>query len=410
MLKKIGLYLHVIFLLSLFWLSPFAAFAEKNPPPIHAASYIVMDFETGVVLSEHQADLPRPPASMTKMMTEFIVLDQIKKGKITWEDQVTISPRAAAIDEAQIHIVPNEKVPLKELFIAMALQSANDATVALAEYVAGSEERFVQMMNQKAKELGMNQTHFWNSTGLNKEAYPDPPKGNERHVMSARDSAILAQKLMKSHPEVVEYTSLSKYTFFQGTPRAQLYYNWNRMLPGLEQYYQGVDGVKTGHTNAAGYCFTGTAIRGKFRLITVVMGTESQVARFTETRKLLDYGFHNFEVKTLIPAQNFIPNKEQLSLPDAVERSVPVVVSKPIRLPVNREDQNRYTFQVNYKKNLKAPIKKGTIIGEVRVLYRGKEIKELDPIPLITTTDMEKGSWLRLQLRQWGDRLTRFLQ
>ena len=231
MFRKFGRYFYFLLFLCYLWLPPFATAAETNSPNIDAASYIVMDFETGVVLSEFQSDLPKPPASMTKMMTQFIVFDEVKKGNIAWEDMVTISPRAAAIDEAQIHLAAGDQVSIKELLIASVVQSANDATVALAEYIAGSEEKFVQMMNQKAKELGMNRTHFWNSTGLNKESYPDPPGGDERHVMSARDTAILAQKLLKSHPEIVQYTSLPSYTFFEGTPRAHRYYNWNWMLP-----------------------------------------------------------------------------------------------------------------------------------------------------------------------------------
>lgn len=405
MLRKFIYRIHVFLLLSLIIFYPFPAYAETKPPQVNAAAYIVMDFQTGVVLAEYQSHLPKPPASMTKMMTEFVVLDEIKKGRINWEDKVTISQRAAAIDEAQIQLVAGDQISVKELFIAMAVQSANDATVALAEFVAGSEEKFVEMMNEKAKALGMKQTHFWNSTGLNKESYPDPPSGDEQHVMSAHDAAILAQKLIQQHPEVIQYTSISKFTVFENTPRAQLYYNWNRMLPGLDQYYQGVDGFKTGHTNAAGYCFTGTAKRGKLRLITVVMGTKSQVARFEETKKLLDFGFDRFEMKTLISALQPLPNHEQFPLPNAVERSVPVVAGKSIRLPIIKGEQDQYSYQVNFKPNVKAPLKKGTVIGDVRIRYRGKVIEALDPIPLIASENVERGSWLRLQMRQWGDKL-----
>ena len=407
MFKKFVLRIHVFLLLCLV-IYPFPTYAETEPPQIHAASYIVMDYQTGVVLSEFQSQIPKPPASMTKMMTEFVVLDEIKKGRMKWEDKVTVSPRAAAIDEAQVHIVAGDQISVKELFIAMAVQSANDATVALAEHVAGSEEKFVEMMNKKAKELGMKQTHFWNSTGLNKESLPDPPGGDERHVMSAYDAAILAQKLIKQHPEVLQFTSLSKFTFLENTPRAHLYYNWNRMLPGLEQYYRGVDGFKTGHTNAAGYCFTGTAKRGELRLITVVMGTKSQVARFAETKKLFDFGFDQLEMKTLITAQKPLPKNERFPLPNAVERSVSVVAGQSIRLPIQKDEQDQYTYQVNFKKDIQAPIKKGTVIGDVRILYRGKEIETVDPIPLIANENMERGSWFRLQLREWGDKLNRF--
>jgi len=406
--SKIAIRIHILLLLSFICLAPIPTFAATKPPQINATSYIVMDFQTGVILAEHQSHLPKPPASMTKMMTEFVVLDEIQKGRISWEDKVTVSPRAAAIDEAQIQLAAGDQVTVKELFIAMAVQSANDATVALAEYVAGSEEKFVEKMNQKAKELGMKQTHFWNSTGLNKESLPDPPGGDGRHVMSAYDAAILAQKLIQQHPEVIQYTSMSKFIAFENTPRAHLYYNWNRMLPGLEQYYQGVDGFKTGHTNAAGYCFTGTAKRGELRLITVVMGTKSGVARFEETKKLLDFGFDQFEVKTLIPAQQPLPKKEQFPLSNAVERSVPVVASKPVRLPVIKEEQDQYTYRINFNSNLKAPLKKGTVVGELRVYYRGKAIESIEPIPLIASENMERGSWLRIQIRNLGDQLNQF--
>lgn len=405
--KKIVFRVHVFLLLFLLFICPIPTYAQTKPPQIDAASYIIMDFQTGVVLSESQSHLPKPPASMTKMMTAFIILDEIKKGTIKWEDRVTVSQRAAAINEAQVYLMAGDQVPVKDLFLAMVIQSANDATVALAEYVAGSEEKFVQMMNQKAKTLGMKQTHFWNTTGLNKESYPDPPRGKERHEMSAYDTAILAQQLIKQYPEIIQYTSLPKFTFMANTPYAREYRNWNRMLPGLDQYYQGVDGLKTGHINRAGYCFVGTAKRGKMRLITVVMGTKSQVARFEETKKLLDYGFEHFEMRTLLSAGKPLPKNEQFPLPNAVERSVPVVVSQSIRLPVHKEELDQYTYRVHFKKNIQAPINKGTVVGEVRILYRGQEIKALDPIPLIASQDMKRGSWFRLQIRKWGDQLNR---
>lgn len=384
-------------------LFPTTTSADQQLPNIHAASYIVMDHESGTILAAQNPDQPRPPASMTKMMTQFVILDLIKQGKLSWDETVTVSERAAAIDEAQIHLVPNEKIKIKELFIAMAVQSANDATVALAEHVAGSEEKFVAMMNQKAKELGMTKSHFWNSTGLNKASYPDPPSGggDETHWMSARDTAMLASQLLHTHPEVIEFTSLSKYTFFKGTDREKEYYNWNRMLPGLQSYYQGVDGFKTGHTNAAGYCFTGTAKRGSFRIMTVVMGTPSQVARFNETKKLMDYSFNHYVVKTLISAQNSIPKHGHLPIPNGVERTVPVVVQKQIRLPVSKKEP--YTYRVTFKKHLQAPLSKGTVVGEVDVLYKGKKLDGYDSIPLVTYKDIEKGSWLRLTLRSTVD-------
>lgn len=403
--KKFTFYFALIFFFSLSLWYPSAWAEEVELPPIQAKSYILMDGDSGLILAEKNSDQQLPPASMTKMMTEFVIMDLIKQGKLRWDEKVVVSPRAAAINEAQIHLMENDEVTLKELFIAMALQSANDATVALAEHVAGSEEKFVELMNEKAKQLGMKNTHFWNSTGLNKGSYPDPPGGDETHVMSARDSAILAAQLMKAHPEIIEYTSMSKYTFFEGTPRAQSYDNWNKMLKGLEQYYPGVDGFKTGHTNAAGHCFTGTAKRGPLRLVTVVMGTESQTARFVETKKLLDYAFRHYQVETLLSAKESVPNQEHMTLTNGIERKLPVVVKDQIRIPVRKEQKDQYTYRVTYKQDLKAPIEKGTVVGEVQLLYQGKPMDGIKPVPLIAQTDMEKGNWLRLLLRNWSDQV-----
>ncbi|TCS95471.1 D-alanyl-D-alanine carboxypeptidase family protein [Hazenella coriacea] len=385
---------------------PGRAWAEESKLEINAKSYIVMDFESGAILEEKQMDEARPPASMTKMMSEFVVLDLIKEGKLKWEDQVTVSPRAAAIQEASIGLRAGEKETVKELFIAMAVQSANDATVVLAEHIGESEEKFVDMMNQKAKELGMNHTHYCYSTGLEKHLYPDPPQCDGKHVMSARDSAILAKELMKEHPDVLEITSIPNYTFGKGTSREMKVPNWNFMLPGSQVEYDGVDGVKTGYTDAAGYCFTGTAQRGSYRLVTVVMGTNSQINRFKETAKLLDYGFQEFEFQNLVPENKPIPKYEELSLPNGVEREVPVVAKTNVQLPTHKNEQDQYEIKVTYKPNLQAPINAGTVVGEAQVLYKGKEIPGMEPVEVITQTDIEEGSWFRLFFRDVGDTIS----
>lgn len=384
-------------------LSPASAYAANNLPQIEAKSYIILDFESGAMLGGLAEDEPRPPASMTKMMSQLIVLDHIKAGKINWEDEVTVSPRAAAIDEAQIFLQPGEKETVRELFIAMAVQSANDATAALAEHVAGSEEAFVELMNKKAAELGMKQTHFRNSTGLDMHLYPDPPDVDGDHVMSAHDSAILATQLMKSYPEVLEIASMPTYTFREGTAREQKVTNWNWMLPGLSQFYEGVDGLKTGSTNAAGYCFTGTATRGDFRLVTVVMGAGSKSSRFTETAKLLNYGFNHYVVETVVGEKKAIPGITSLALPNGVERLVPVVAKEEIKLPLHKDEKDKYEIVVTFEPNLQAPMAAGTVVGQAKVLYDGKEIKGIAPVDVVTTVDVEEASWIRLFFRDLGD-------
>jgi D-alanyl-D-alanine carboxypeptidase (penicillin-binding protein 5/6) len=384
-------------------MNPALSLAEEPAPNVKAISYILMDFDSGEILDAKNADQPRPPASMTKIMAAFIVLDKIKSGKIHWDDVVTVSKRAASVNEAQINLAPGEKITVRQLFIAMLVQSANDATVALAEYIAGSEEAFVNLMNKKAKELGMTHTHFHCATGLDDRLYPDPPKTPGPHVMSAYDTAILATKLIQTYPEVLKVTSILHYTFHKGTSRAMQVTNWDKMLPGLKFYYAGVDGMKTGHTDAAGYCFTGTAKRGDFRLVSVVMGTSSDDNRFIETRKLLDYGFKEYEPKVLAASGNPIPGAKAVALPNGVERTVPVVPAKTIKLPIHMGQYQNYQIKVTFNPNLKAPLAKGTVVGEARVVYRGQEVPGVAPVDVVTAQPVEEASWIRLFFRHIGD-------
>lgn len=404
-MKRFSWVVNIIIVFAILLALPIPTFASTPLPPIEAKSYIIMDYESGAVLNGHAEDQQLAPASMTKMMTAFVVLDKINAGEVSWDDEVTVSARVSAIDEAQIHLMTDEKESLRELFIAMVVHSANDATVALAEHIAGSEEAFVELMNQKAKELGMNGTHFRNATGLDQHLYPDPPDVDGEHVMPARDTAILVRELIRTHPEILEYTSISKYSFRRGTPRQQNVTNWNKMLPGLMYEYPGVDGFKTGHTNTAGYCFVGTAKRDDERFITVVMGTKSEAKRFLETKKLLDYAFEEYELKELVSKDQTIPGSSPLPLPNGVERTVPVVAGEPIRLAIHKGEVKEYTFQVTFKPGIQAPVQKGDVVGEVKVLYKGQEIEGMQPIPVVAAQSMEEGSWIRLFFRGIGDEI-----
>ncbi len=385
-------------------LFPTSVFADSKLPEIQAGSFFMMEFESGAVLAEENADVPLSPASMTKMMTEYIILEKIKEGKIGWNDMVTVSPHAASLGGAQVYLKEGEKRNVEELFAAMAIHSANDATVALAEYVAGDETSFVHLMNDKAKEFGLTNTHFINSTGLSKESYENPPQIDGKHVMSARDAALLAQRLLLDFPEVIDTTAATVYTFRPGEPGQMRLINTNWMLPGLEYAYEGTDGFKTGYTKDAGYCFTGTTERDGMRLITVVMKTESSGQRFQETIKLMDYGFENYKLTQLIPAGKEIPGYKTAPVVDGVETEVGISTVKPIRLPLpNGEKKDAYSYRVTLKDELQAPLKKGTIVGEVEVLYNGKKIPGTKPIPLAVTADVEKGSWLRLAFRDTNE-------
>jgi D-alanyl-D-alanine carboxypeptidase (penicillin-binding protein 5/6) len=287
----------------------------------------------------------------------------------------------------------------------MLVYSANDATVVLAEHVGGSEEKFAEMMNRKAVTLGMKNTHYCNATGLDMRLYPSPPLCNGEHVMSAEDSSILATRLLKEHPKVIEFTSMKSYTFHKGTSRERTVTNWNKMLKGFKYEYEGVDGAKTGHTNAAGYCFTGSAKRDNFRLISVVMGTANDDKRFTETKKLLDYGFQNFQLREILKKGTAIPGKEKIAILEGVEREIPVSVKEDIVIPVQSGKEKSYTLKITPKPNLKAPLKKDDVVGKVEVLFDGKPIEGLKPFDLVAAQSMEKGSWFRLFFRGVGDRI-----
>ncbi|SFI71050.1 D-alanyl-D-alanine carboxypeptidase family protein [Thermoflavimicrobium dichotomicum] len=404
----------VLFFFCLFGF-PASLVAAEQPklPDIKAEAYYIMDFETGATLAEYNAEEPRAPASMTKMMSAFVVLDQIKAGKLRWDDKVEISKRAAAIPEAKIDLKPGKEETVRTLFDAMLIQSANNATVALAEKVGRSEEGFVALMNKKAKELGMKNTQFRTASGLDEKSYgrymPAMPAGHrqfENNVMSAHDTAILARKLIQTHPEVLKTTETKTKTLREGTSREEKIKNWNLMLPSFPHAFEGVDGIKTGHTDEAGYCFTGTAKRGELRLITVIMGAKSDDRRFIETKKLLEYGFEHYELKTMLTANQPVPKHSTLALPNGVEREVPVGVKTSVKAPVLKGEDSKYTYQVQFDPAVKAPLKKGDVVGQVKVLYNGKEIKNIDPVQLTAQADVEEASSIRLFFRDLFDSIT----
>ncbi|WP_053589198.1 D-alanyl-D-alanine carboxypeptidase family protein [Bacillus sp. FJAT-22090] len=256
---------------------------------IKGHSAILLNASTEEILMEQDADIPFPVASMSKMMTEYLVLEQIENGNIEWDDPVVMSHSANNMDPraVKIYVKDNDVLTVRDLYSAMVIYSANNATIALAEHIAGSEKKFAKLMNDKATKMGLSsKTNFVNSTGLFNT------DGSE-NVMTAKDVALLANQLLRDFPDVIETTKLLEYKLaYDGTTLK----NSNAMLDPENQdlYFNPVDGLKTGFTETAGYCFTGTAQKGDKRLISVVMGTKSDDARFLETRKLLSFGFEHF--------------------------------------------------------------------------------------------------------------------
>lgn len=286
MLRKRKLILLIIFVL----ISIFVVKEYKNAklPTIHSSSAVLIDFDSGDILYEKNAETAFPIASMSKLMTIYIVLEQIENGSLNWNELVTVSSSANDLmkSAAKIPINDNTKLTVHDLFQAMVISSANNATIALAEYIAGTESDFTRLMNKKAVDLGLsNQTNFVNTTGLS--------SADLENKMSAQDVAKLAQQLLKDYPDILTVTDLEH--DFLPTFGIDLH-NTNKMLhkQNNELYFEGVDGLKTGYTEGAGFCFVGTAEKGEQRLISVIINANTDEQRFIETKQLLSYGFSPF--------------------------------------------------------------------------------------------------------------------
>ncbi|EFM09373.1 peptidase S11 D-alanyl-D-alanine carboxypeptidase 1 [Paenibacillus curdlanolyticus YK9] len=270
-------------------------FGKGAVPHIEAKSAILIDANTGQTIFAQGANKALPPASMSKLMTELVVLETVRAGKLGWKDQVTVSPYAANVLGAGAGLRNGERHTVKELFESMAVHSANDSAVALAEWIGGSEREFVKLMNEKAKAIGLSDsTVFANATGLSSSdlaMYAQSAAADGETVMTARDVALLARYMIRSYPEVLTITSREAVGLNPGASDDAALRTTNLMLPGERFAYPGSDGLKTGYTERAGYCFTGTTSRGGTRLIAVVMGAESADGRFIETERLYDLGF-----------------------------------------------------------------------------------------------------------------------
>lgn len=377
-------------------------------------SAILIEPVSGQVLLNVNGDLALPPASMTKMMTEYIVADLVKKGQFAWDDIVTVRKNAAKTIGSRIFLAEGDQHTIEELYIAMAVGSANDATVALAEHVAGSELAFVEMMNDEAKRMGMTSTHFANSTGLDIKDMPKEfqPDSTEETVMTAKDAAILAKYIVTDHPDFNRFTTIQEYKFRPRDTKPII--NWNYMLEAnksvtnFKQFaYEGLDGLKTGHTVNAGSCFTGTAERDGVRLISVVMGTANEKARFVETRKVLDYGFNNFETKQIVAPKTTVAGSEFVTVKKAKDTQVPLVTDQGVDfvIPKGADTSTMEAKVTMTNETLKAPLKQGTKVGTVTYSYKAAGTNQTleKTVNLITAQDAEKANWFKLFMRAIGE-------
>ncbi|WP_438447525.1 D-alanyl-D-alanine carboxypeptidase family protein [Gorillibacterium sp. sgz5001074] len=387
---------------------PNRAYAAEAAPDLklEVSSAILMDAATGQILYENNADVALPPASMAKMMTEYLVLEAIKSGKIKWEDMVPTSEYAAFIPGSGQLLAQNEKLSVKSMFEAMSIYSGNDASIALAEFIAGSEEEFANKINETAKKMGLSKdAHFINATGLNRSDMGKyaPKNIQGETLMTAKDAAIIAYNILKDHKEVLEFTKITSKKLRETDKTPMI--NWNWMLEGNKNnvnykpyYYEGLDGLKTGHTDEAKYCFTGTAERNGMRLISVIMGAKTEPKRFMETRKLLDYGFNTFELKQVVQADAELDAMKTVEVKKAVHTNVPVVTEKALSILVKKgtkDDQIVKTAQPAEAAKLVAPVSKGDVLGKLTVTYNEQKYE----VNLVAKEDVKKAGWFKLFTR-----------
>ncbi len=341
-----------------------------DPPAIDADGYFLLDYNSGQVLAERNADQRMEPASLTKMMVSYIVAEELKLGSIKLEDEVTVSEKAWRMTGSRMFIEVGEKVSIDNLLKGMIVQSGNDATIALAEHIAGSEQSFVALMNQHAQRLGMNDTHFVTATGL-----PHP-----EHYSTPRDLAKLGKALIRDFPEQYELYSMKsfKYNKIKQDNRNTLL--WKN---------DAVDGIKTGHTESAGYCLVASALQDNMRLISVVLGTKSKKARSTESNKLLNYGFRFYETHKLYGANQPL-TKVRIWKGDSEE--LPLGLNEDLYITIPKGQYKNLDASMSINAEIIAPAEKGRTYGTVNIMLGDKNYAVRK---LIALTDVGPGTFWR---------------
>ena len=371
----------VAFILILVLLIPGVTFAEDDPTP-NAGSSILMEVSTKTILYEKNKDSQVAVASLTKMMAQILILEAIESGNLTWDEQVKASSNAAGYGGTQIYLQPGEMMSVSDLMKGITMASANDATVVLAERIAGSEEAFVKMMNEKAKKLGLKNTNFMNPTGLDED----------NHYSSAYDMALIAIELLK-HDEILEFSSVYEDYLRTDTPNKFWLVNTNKLV----RFYDGADGLKTGFTDNAGYTMAVTAKRNDMRLIAIVLGEAVSKVRNQETTSLLDYGFNLYKVQVIKKQGDVI---KTVDLNKATKNKVDVVLDRDITVLSKKSDTEKsYTEKVNINE-VKLPLKENQIVGNIEIYDQGKQIGSY---PLIVKENVKKKNIFKLFLDNLKD-------
>lgn len=346
-----------------------AAGAELS---VAGKSAVLMDVATGTVLYESNANEPLAPASVTKIMTMLLIMEAVDSGSISMTDQVTASETAAAKGGSQIYLKAGETMSVSDMLKSIAVSSANDCACAMAEHIAGSEEAFVARMNQRAQELGMNNTHFVNCTGLD-----DSPEAAS-HKTTAYDIALMSRELLKNHPKIKEFTTIWMDTVRNGTFGLS---NTNKLI----RFYQGATGLKTGFTSSAGYCLSATAQRDGMELIAVVMGADTSQNRNAACKQLLDYGFANFAL-----IQPELTETGDVPVRLGTQDGVPVQLGDFSGLLIDKSQKSSVTTQVTLEEVATAPVSQGQRLGTLKVLSGDQLLRE---VPLVAAQSVPRLIW-----------------
>ncbi|MET3696182.1 D-Ala-D-Ala carboxypeptidase DacF [Bacillus oleivorans] len=349
----------------------------------NAKSAILIERDTGTVLYQKNPDEKLPPASMTKVMTMLLIMEALDSGKISLDEKVRTSEHAASMGGSQIFLEPGEEMTVKEMLQGIAIGSGNDASVAMAEHIAGSEEEFVAMMNERGKELGLKNTNFVNTTGL----------PAQDHYSTARDMAVVAKELLK-YEQITEFTGLYEAYLRENTDKKFWLVNTNRLV----KFYDGVDGLKTGYTNEAKYCLTATAKRDGMRVIAVVFGAPTPKDRNAQISKMLDYAFAKYKTHRMYEKDAVVA---EATVSKGENNKVEVVTSESISLLTRKgEKVDDVEKKVVINDKIRAPLQKGDEVGSLVLVKNGKVLVES---PLVVKDSVEKASWWTLYKRTFGN-------
>ena len=347
----------VLFLLFIMFIPTIKA--EENTLAKSAKSAILIEQSTGEILYEFNSHEKQPPASMTKMMSLLLIMESIEKGILSWDQMITVSANASAMGGSQILLETNEKMSVEDLVKGITIASGNDAVYALAEAIAGTEENFVKMMNDKARELGLSDTNFKNSHGLDEEG----------HYSSAYDMAFIAKELVK-HEKILEYSKIYEAYLREGTDRKIWLVNTNKLV----RFKDGVDGLKTGFTSGAGYCLTATMKKDNMRIIATVMGEPDSTTRNSEVSSMLDYAFATVGLKTVLSKKSVVEKLDLTLAKDDIE-VVPVEDVNVLYKKMDGEINPTYEVKLD---DIKLPIKAGDIVGKILVMNNDEVINEVN--------------------------------